>query len=244
MKTTRSLLAIGALALAGSAYGETLSLDASTTMTRSSNVGGRTVAWRYVSVRAESSLFEIEAKMPSCADSAGDPTLAAGSVPAPCGSNSAGTPSGLPGQQLRATLKLPTLVANGPWVDISLRSFRSSTPGAEDRGSGTSTDVEIVQRYGPIDLIAGLSYPVRLGAVRDGWNVTFAGLAWRTAASGTLEFVAEQARAVASGTRDDRYTARYFHVMNRGARAALYVSRLASDPAERWRAGLNLEIAF
>lgn len=211
-----------------------------------STAGGVTT-WRNFGVVAESDLVDAEVKVATCSSAPAGFSTNIGNASGACSAPSGiGTDGGI-GQQLRATLKLPRWHADAPFIDVTLRNWRSQAQLSDrrERTSGSAAEVAVTHALGLVDAFYGYSTPLASSGAQGAWQSAFAGVSWRPAPGTSLEFVADRGREVATGTIDRTLTLRIAHTSKRGGiRFAAWTTRALDDRAEGVRVGLGLDYAF
>lgn len=208
---------------------------------------GSATAWRKFGVVAESDLVDAEVRVATCSSPAPAFPANIGNASGSCGMPSGtGTDGGM-GQQFRATLKLPRWYADAPFIDVTLRKWRSQARFRDKRepSSGSAAEVAVTHDMGSFEAFYGFSTPLASSVAQGGWQSGFAGVSWRPTPGTTVEFVADRGRETATGTIDRTLTLRVAHAVKRGSlRFSAWTTRALDDRADFMRAGLGLDYAF
>ncbi len=207
----------------------------------------RALVWRNVGVVAESDLVDVEAKIATCSSGPAEIPSGIDNAGATCnGPSGFAVDAGL-GRQFRATLKIPRWHTDAPFVDLTLRSWRSTTAlsNSHGRATGSAAELAVTHPLGPVDAYYGYSTPLASFGAQGIWRSAFAGLSWQAAQGTTLEFVADRGTETATGAIDRLLTLRILHAATaRGIRFAAWTTRAVDDRADAIRVGIGLDYAF
>jgi hypothetical protein len=214
----------------------------------SSGANGQVIAWRNIGVRAESEWIDAEVRVPTCLAVTPRPRGRDDDSTVSCGGTDDRSSWFTGGDhQTSITFKVPRRDDRLPWVDLSVRQWRSTLiDGSEaTRKDGTAGTVVLTQPLAAIDAIAGYEVPLKSSADSGRWRTLFIGLAWRSAVGVAVEIVGERGVERASGAIDRALTLRLAHRFDAtGARIAAWSTRSFDDPQNAWRLGLGVEFPF
>lgn len=215
---------------------------------RAGITAGRAIAWRNISVVAQSDLLDAEVRVTTCAWSLAAASWRADALDTSCTDAAGATPMGGLGHQYGLTFKIPRWHDEAPFVDIAVRSWQSALrdTAARDARAGSTAVLVMTQPLGSFDAILGYSMPLTSSSQGDGiWRSTFAGLAWHTGPATTLEITADRGIETTTGALDRSLTLRIAHATPaRAARLSAWATRAVDDPVDAWRIGVGFEVFF